>query len=155
MNLSSICSFFFKEDRWYIRSSLSVEENFMSNSYTAWAHKRTVMVLFEKNGKQDLWFLTINENATWKKSAKIAYAETRFIIYDTLHIFNLDGGSSVAHVNRAHPELNIGIIKILPYSFWYSIIFLLCFSPESSWRIRSSKKIHPCRMGWGDSATGS
>lgn len=102
----------------YSRSGLSVEENFMNNSYIGRAHKRTVMVLFEKNGKQDLWFLTINENVTLKEVRNIVLRETRFIdLYDTLHIFNLDGGSSVAHVNRSHPELNIGRTKILPIVF--------------------------------------
>ena len=90
----------------------------MSNSYIGRAHKRTVMVVFVNNGKQDLWFLTINENATLKEVRNIVLRETRFIdSYDTLHIFNLDGGSSVAHVNRAHPELNIGRTKILPIVF--------------------------------------
>lgn len=102
----------------YSRSGFSVEENLMSSSYIGRAHKRTVMVLFEKNGKQDLWFLTINENVTLKEVRNIVLRETRFIdSYDTLHIFNLDGGSSVAHVNRAHPELNIGRTKILPIVF--------------------------------------
>lgn len=102
----------------YARTGFSVEENFMSNSYIGRAHKRTVMVLFEKNGKQDLWFLTVNRNVTLKEVRNIVLRESRFIeMYDTLSIFNLDGGSSVAHINRSHPELNIGRTKILPIVF--------------------------------------
>ncbi len=90
----------------------------MTSSYIGKAHKRTVLVLFEKNGKQDVWFLTINENVTLKEVRNIVLRETRFMdSYDSLSLFNLDGGSSVAHVNRSHPELNIGRTKILPIVF--------------------------------------
>ena len=76
------------------------------------------MVLFEQGGKQDLWFLTINEAVTLSEVKNIVLRETRFIgNYDTLSIFNLDGGSSVAHMNHDHPELNIGRTKILPIVF--------------------------------------
>jgi hypothetical protein len=102
----------------YSGTGLSTQANFMSNTYIGRAHKRTVMVVFEQNGKQDLWFLTINENVTLKEVRNIVLRETRFIgNYDAVNIFNLDGGSSVAHVNRAHPELNIGRTKILPIVF--------------------------------------
>jgi hypothetical protein len=44
--------------------------------------------------------------------------EVRFIgTYDRVNILNLDGGSSVAHVNYSYPELNIGRTKKLPIVF--------------------------------------
>lgn len=90
----------------------------MTSSYIGRANKRTIMVVFEKEGRQDLWFLTINEAVTLSEVRNIVLRETRFIgLYDTLTIFNLDGGSSVAHMNRDHPELNIGRTKILPIVF--------------------------------------
>ena len=102
----------------YSRHGFSEEENFMTNAYIGRAHKRTVMVVFEKDGKQDLWFLTINENVTLTEVRNIVLRETRFIdLYDSVYVLNLDGGSSVAHVNRSHPELNIGRTKILPIVF--------------------------------------
>ncbi len=42
----------------------SVEENLASKNYIGKAHNRTVMVLFENAGKQDLWFLTLIKPAT-------------------------------------------------------------------------------------------
>lgn len=91
------------------------DENLMSWQYLWRAHKRTVMVVFEKNMEQDTWFITVNEEVTLAEVKNIVLRETRFFdTYDWLDIFNLDGGSSVAHVNRLHPELNIGRTKILP-----------------------------------------
>lgn len=90
----------------------------MTGSYIGRANKRTIMVVFEKDRRQDLWFLTINEAVTLSEVRNIVLRETRFISnYDNLSIFNLDGGSSVAHMNRNHPELNIGRTKILPIVF--------------------------------------
>ena len=90
----------------------------MMSSYIGRANKRTVMVVFEQAGKQDLWFLTINEAVTLSEVKNIVLREVRFVgQYESIHIFNLDGGSSVAHVNRDHPELNIGRTKILPIVF--------------------------------------
>lgn len=63
----------------YSRTPSSTQENTMSNSYIGRAHKRTVMVLFEKEKKQDVWFLTINENVTLKEVRNIVLRETRFI----------------------------------------------------------------------------
>jgi len=84
-------------------------------SYIGKAHKRTVLVLFEKSGVQDIWFLTVNEEETLAEVRNIVLREVRFIgTYDTVQILNLDGGSSVAHMNYSHPELNIGRTKILP-----------------------------------------
>ena len=63
----------------------------MTNSYIGRANKRSVMVVFEQGGKQDLWFLTINEAVTLSEVRNIVLRETRFIgLYDTLSIFNLD-----------------------------------------------------------------
>lgn len=102
----------------YSRVGNTLQENFMTSSYIGRANKRSVMVVFEQGGKQDLWFLTINEAVTLSEVRNIVLRETRFIgLYDTLSIFNLDGGSSVAHMNRDHPELNIGRTKILPIVF--------------------------------------
>ncbi len=92
-----------------------IEEDTRPQSYIWKAHKRTVLVLFEKAGVQDVWFLTINEEETLTEVRNIVLREVRFIgTYDTVQILNLDGGSSVAHMNYAHPELNIGRTKILP-----------------------------------------
>ena len=92
-----------------------IEEDLRPASYIGKAHKRTALVLFEKAGVQDVWFLTINEEETLTEVRNIVLREMRFIgAYDTVQILNLDGGSSVAHVNYAHPELNIGRTKILP-----------------------------------------
>lgn len=92
-----------------------IEEDTRPASYIGKAHKRTALVLFEKAGVQDVWFLTINEEETLTEVRNIVLREMRFIgAYDTVQILNLDGGSSVAHVNYAHPELNIGRTKILP-----------------------------------------
>jgi hypothetical protein len=76
------------------------------------------MVLFENNGKQDLWFLTLIKPATLANVRDVVLRESRFRNeYDTLTIFNLDGGSSVAHRNPDHPELNFGSNKALPLVF--------------------------------------
>ncbi len=92
-----------------------IEEDTRPASYIGKAHKRTVLVLFEKSGIQDIWFLTINEEETLAEVRNIVLREVRFIgTYDTVQILNLDGGSSVAHINYTHPELNIGRTKILP-----------------------------------------
>ena len=90
----------------------------MTSSYIGKAHKRTVLVLFEKNGKQDVWFLTINENVTLKEVRNIVLRETRFMdSYDSLSLFNLDGGSSVAYISKKYPALNFGKSKQLPIVF--------------------------------------
>ncbi len=102
----------------YSKSEDTIETNYMQNAYIGRAHKRTVMVVFEKERKQDLWFLTVNEAVTLSEVRNIVLRETRFIgTYDNLFIFNLDGGSSVAHMNRGHSDLNIGRTKILPIVF--------------------------------------
>ena len=76
------------------------------------------MVLFEENGIQDLWFLTIIKPASLAHVRDIVLRESRFQgEYDTLSIFNLDGGSSVAYRNPTHPELNFGSSKVLPVVF--------------------------------------
>jgi len=65
------------------------------------------MVLFEKDGIQDLWFLTLIKPATLSDVRDTVLRESRFRgEYDGLTVFNLDGGSSVAHRNPDHPELN-------------------------------------------------
>ncbi len=85
----------------------AVEENLATKNYIGRAHNRTVMVLFEKNSQQDLWFLTLIKPATLVNVRDAILRESRFRgEYDTLTIFNLDGGSSVAHRNPDHPELN-------------------------------------------------
>lgn len=90
----------------------------MLGTYLGRAHKRTIMVVFEKDSQQHLWFLTINSDVTLSEVKNIVLRETRFIgAYDSVMIFNLDGGSSIAHMNRAYPELNIGRTKILPIVF--------------------------------------
>lgn len=84
-----------------------VEENFFPKSYIGRAHNRTVMVVFEENGRQDLWFLTVINPVTLSQVRDIVLRESRFQgEYNTLRIFNLDGGSSVAHRNPDHPQLN-------------------------------------------------
>jgi hypothetical protein len=86
--------------------------------YIGRAHKRSVLVLFEKNLEQTLWFLTINTEVTFSEVKNIVLRETRFIgEYDSLSLLNLDGGSSVAHINVSYPSLNIGRTKILPIVF--------------------------------------
>lgn len=95
-----------------------VEEHLFPKNYIGRAHNRTVMVLFERNGKQDLWFLTVIKPVTLAQIRDIVLRESRFRgEYDTLTIFNLDGGSSVAHRNPDHPELNFGSSKTLPVVF--------------------------------------
>ena len=85
----------------------AVVENLAPQNYIGRAHNRTVIVVFEKNGQQDLWFLTLIKPATLTEVRNIVLRESRFRgAYDTLTIFNLDGGSSVAHRNPDHPELN-------------------------------------------------
>jgi hypothetical protein len=92
-----------------------IEEDTRPKSYIGKAHKRTVLVLFEKSGIQDIWFVTVNEEETLAEVRNIVLREVRFIgTYDTVQILNLDGGSSVAHMNYTHPELNIGRTKVLP-----------------------------------------
>jgi len=50
------------------------------------------MVLFEKNGIQDLWFLSVIKPVTLSEVRNIVLRESRFQgEYDTLSIFNLDG----------------------------------------------------------------
>ena len=67
---------------------------------------------------QDLWFLTVNEEVTLAEVRNIVLREVRFIgTYDRVNIFNLDGGSSVSHVNYSYPKLNIGRTKKLPIVF--------------------------------------
>jgi hypothetical protein len=84
-----------------------VEENLATHHYIGRAHNRTVMVLFEKNSQQDLWFLTLIKPVTLAQVRDVVLRESRFRgEYDTLTLFNLDGGSSVAHRNPDHPELN-------------------------------------------------
>ncbi len=90
----------------------------MNSTYLGRAHKRTIMVVFEKGEQQDIWFLTINEEVTFTEVKNIVLRENRFIgTYDNLTIFNLDGGSSIAHINPLYPQLNIGRTKILPIVF--------------------------------------
>jgi len=102
----------------YSRKWELVEEDTKPSSYIGKAHKRTALVLFEKLGVQDIWFLTVNEEETLAEVRNIVLREIRFIgTYDTLQILNLDGGSSVAHMNYSHPELNIGRTKVLPIVF--------------------------------------
>jgi hypothetical protein len=68
-----------------------VTEDFFPRSYIGRAHNRTVMVLFEKSGKQDLWFLTLIKPTTLADVRNIVLRESRFRgEYDTLTIFNLD-----------------------------------------------------------------
>jgi len=68
------------------------EENLFSNNYIGRAHNRTLMVLFEKNGEQDLWFVTLIKPATLTEARNVVLRESRFQgEYDTLRIFNLDG----------------------------------------------------------------
>ncbi|MEI6710948.1 MAG: hypothetical protein WCK88_01505 [bacterium] len=56
---------------------------------------------------QDLWFLTLIKPATLSDVRDTILRESRFQgEYDTLTVFNLDGGSSVAYRNPTHPELN-------------------------------------------------
>lgn len=99
----------------YSKKGSLVEENYMVGTYLGRAHKRTIMVVFGKEGRQDIWFLTINAEVTLTEVRNIVLRENRFIgTYDDLSIFNLDGGSSIAHVNPLYPELNIGRTKILP-----------------------------------------
>lgn len=99
----------------YSKRGETIEENYMSGAYLGREHKRTIMVAFEKGEQQDVWFLTINEEVTFTEVKNIVLRENRFVgTYDNLSIFNLDGGSSIAHVNRLYPELNIGRTKILP-----------------------------------------
>ncbi len=94
------------------------EENLAKNAYIGGKHKRTVMVIFEKNDVQDVWLLTINEEVNFSRLKELVFMETRFInTYDAVTIFNLDGGSSVAHMNKSYPELNIGRTKTLPIVF--------------------------------------
>ena len=84
-----------------------VEEHLFPKNYIGRAHNRTVMVLFERNGEQDLWFLTVIKPVTLAQVRDIVLRESRFRgEYDTLSVFNLDGGSSVAHRDPDHPELN-------------------------------------------------
>ena len=96
----------------------TVEQNLQPRTYMGSPHNRTVMVLFEKNGVQDLWFLTLIKPATLADVRDTVLRESRFRgEYDTLSIFNLDGGSSVAYRNPTHPELNFGSSKALPVVF--------------------------------------
>lgn len=84
-----------------------IEQNLAPKNYIGKAHNRTMMVLFEKNGAQDLWFLTLIKPSTLSNVRDVVLRESRFRgEYDTLHILNLDGGSSVAHRNPDYPELN-------------------------------------------------
>ena len=117
----------------YARNSDTIQEDLRPNSYIGRAHKRTVMVVFdtkislsagadiplqEEGKKQDVWFLTVNEEVTLAEVRNIVLREVRFIgEYDSISILNLDGGSSVAHVNYSYPELNIGRTKKLPIVF--------------------------------------
>lgn len=84
-----------------------IVENTSSRSYIGRSHNRTLIVLFSKNGVQDLWFLTLIKPATLSEVRDTVLRESRFRgEYDALTIFNLDGGSSVAYRNPDHPELN-------------------------------------------------
>lgn len=99
----------------YSRVGWVITEEYREGYYIGLAHKRTMMILFENHWVQDLWFLTINDEVTLKEARNIILRETRFIgEFENIFIFNLDGGSSVAHMNREYPELNIGKYKILP-----------------------------------------
>lgn len=70
----------------------SIEENLAPSSYIGKAHNRTVMVVFEKNVQQNLWFLTLIKPATLADVRDVVLRESRFRgEYDTLTIFNLDG----------------------------------------------------------------
>ncbi len=74
--------------------------------------------MFEKNGVQDLWFLTIIKPASFTDIRDTVLRESRFRgEYDAITIFNLDGGSSVAYRNPAYPGLNFGSSKALPVVF--------------------------------------
>ncbi len=68
-----------------------VEENLATHHYIGRAHNRTVMVLFEKNSQQDLWFLTLIKPFTLAQVRDIILRESRFRgEYDGLTVFNLD-----------------------------------------------------------------
>jgi hypothetical protein len=70
----------------------TVEENLFPKNYIGRAHNRTLMVAFEKNGEQNLWFLTLIKPVTLAEARNVVLRETRFQgEYDTLRIFNLDG----------------------------------------------------------------
>jgi hypothetical protein len=95
-----------------------IEQHLESRTYMGSPHNRTIMVLFEKNGIQNLWFLTLIKPETLAEVRDTVLRESRFRgEYDTLTVFNLDGGSSVAHRNPDHPELNFGSRKALPVVF--------------------------------------
>lgn len=70
----------------------TVEENLFPGNYIGRAHNRTMIVLFEKDGAQDLWFLTLIKPATLSDVRDVVLRESRFRgEYDTLRVFNLDG----------------------------------------------------------------
>jgi len=94
------------------------EEHLATKSYIWRAHNRTVIVLFEKNGIQDLWFLTLIKPTTLSQVRDVVLRESRFRgEYDAMTIFNLDGWSSVAYRNPDHAELNFWSSKVLPVVF--------------------------------------
>jgi len=76
----------------YNLQDTGVSENLASQNYIGRAHNRTVMVLFEKNGIQDLWFLTLIKPTTLSQVRDVVLRESRFRgEYDAMTIFNLDG----------------------------------------------------------------
>lgn len=70
----------------------TLEENLFPKNYIGRAHNRTLMVVFEKNGEQNLWFLTLIKPVTLAEARNVVLRESRFQgEYDILRIFNLDG----------------------------------------------------------------
>ncbi len=55
-----------------------VEQNLAPRNYIGRAHNRTVVVLFEKDSKQTLWFLTLIKPSTLSDVRDIVLRESRF-----------------------------------------------------------------------------
>lgn len=97
----------------------SLKQYFQEDTYIGRVHNRTMLIILNQdNNKQSLWVMTAIKPITLVEAHDIVLRESRFQgEYETITIFNLDGGSSVAYRNPLYPQLNFWSNKTLPIIF--------------------------------------